>query len=123
FVTYFYSQDIILWTYNARRLEGADPYGLNKMTRDLAIKVGLPKPKVYIIPSATPNAFAIGQSPKNASIAFTEGILRLLTKEEIQGVIAHELTHILHRDTFIMMVAATLGSVVMYVAQFFQWAT
>lgn len=120
-VAYFYSQRIILWTYNARPLEGADPYGLNKMVRELAARVGLPKPHIFIIPSDTPNAFAIGQSPRAAAIAFTEGILKILDKEEIKGVAAHEISHILQRDTMLMMIAATLGSFVMYIANLFNW--
>lgn len=121
FVSYFYSDKIALWTYNARPLEGADLYGLNKIVGDLAIRAGIPKPKVYLIPSETPNAFATGRSPQNASVAATEGLLRLLSKEEIKAVMAHEISHVINRDTFIMMVAATLGSIIMYLANVFKW--
>jgi heat shock protein HtpX len=121
FLSYFFSDQIVLWTYGAQPLEGADPYGLNDMVERIAKKAAIPKPKVFIIPTETPNAFATGRSPQNSSIAATQGILKLLSKEEIEGVLAHELSHVSHQDTFIMMIAATMGSVVMYLAHIFQW--
>jgi heat shock protein HtpX len=120
-VAYFYSDKIMLWTYGARPLEGTDPYGLQKAVAKLAEEAGIPKPDVYIIPSETPNAFATGRSPKKASVAVTEGLLNLLSKEEMEGVLAHELSHVRHRDTFMMAVAAVLGSLVMYAVGFFRW--
>ncbi|MDZ4676384.1 MAG: M48 family metalloprotease [Oligoflexia bacterium] len=120
-VSYFYSDRLILWTYGAQLIEGIDPYGLQNTVTKLCEKIGIPKPKVYIIKSDTPNAFAVGRSPLKASVAATEGILTLLSREEIEGVLAHELSHINHKDTLIMMVAATLGSFVMYLANSFKW--
>jgi heat shock protein HtpX len=120
-ISYFYSDRLLLWTYGAQLIEGIDPYGLQTTITKLCERAGIPRPKIYIIPSETPNAFAIGRSPMNAGIAATEGILKLLSREEMEGVLAHELSHIQHRDTLIMMVAATLGSVVMYVANSFKW--
>lgn len=122
FVSYFYSDRIVLWTYNARPVEGVDPYGLKDIVTRLAQKAGIPKPKVFLIPSESPNAFATGRSPERASVAATEGLLNLLSKEELEGVLAHELSHVRHRDTFIMAIPATLGSVIMYLAQAFKWA-
>ena len=121
-LSYFYSDQIVLSTYGARQVEGVDPYGLQNIVKELALRAHIPKPKVYIIPSETPNAFATGRSPKHASVAATEGILRLLSKEELTGVLAHELSHVQHRDTLIMAVAATLGTVVMYLASALRWA-
>jgi len=122
FVSYFFSDKIVLWTYGARPIEGVDPYCLGQIVSSLAEKAGIPKPAVYIIPSETPNAFATGRSPSHAAVAATEGILNLLTKEEMEGVLAHELSHVQHRDTLIMAVAATLGTVIMYLARMFQFA-
>jgi len=122
FVSYFFSDKIVLRAYGARPVEGVDPYGLQDLVTSLANKAGIPKPQVYIIPSETPNAFATGRNPQHAAVAATEGILKLLTREEMEGVLAHELSHVQDRDTLIMAVAATLGTVVMYLASFFRWA-
>jgi heat shock protein HtpX len=122
FVSYFYSDKIVLRMYGARPVEGIDPYGLQDMVAKLADQIGIPKPKVYIIPTETPNAFATGRSPQHAAVAATEGILKLLTREEMEGVLAHELSHVQHRDTLIMAVAATLATVIMYLAQMARWA-
>lgn len=123
FFSYFFGDKLILRTYGARLVEGMDPYGLQKIVTDLAERARVPKPDVYIIPSETPNAFATGRSPNHASVAATEGILRLLTKEELQGVLAHELSHVQHQDTLIMATAATLATIIMYLANAFRWAT
>jgi heat shock protein HtpX len=122
FFSYFYSDNLVLHTYGAQRVEGVDPYGLQNIVAKLAERARIPKPDVYIIPSETPNAFATGRSPKHASVAATEGILRILTRDELEGVLAHELSHVEHRDTLIMAVAATLGTVIMYLANAFRWA-
>ena len=79
------------------------------MTQRLAQKAGLPMPKVYIIPDPSPNAFATGRNPNHAAVAATEGIMRLLSESELEGVIAHELAHVKHRDTLISTIAATIG--------------
>jgi heat shock protein HtpX len=120
-VAFFYADKIMLWTYGARPLEGTDPYGLQIAVAKLAENAGIPKPQVFIIPSETPNAFATGRSPKRASLAVTEGLVNLLSKEEMEGVLAHELSHVRQRDTFMMSVSAVLGSLVMYVVGFFRW--
>jgi heat shock protein HtpX len=121
FFSYFCSDKLILHTYGARLVEGIDPYGLQKLVAKLAERASIPKPDVYIIPSETPNAFATGRSPKHASVAATEGILRLLTKEELEGVLAHELSHVQQCDTLIMAIAACLGTTVMYLANALRW--
>jgi heat shock protein HtpX len=121
FVSYFYSDKLVLKTYGARRVEGVDPYGLQTIVASLALRANIPKPDVYIIPSETPNAFATGRSPSHASVAATEGILKLLNRDELEGVLAHELSHVHDRDTLIMAVAATLGTVIMYLATAFRW--
>ena len=107
FVSYFYSDKLVLHAYGARLVEGVDPYGLQDIVTNLAVKAGIPKPAVYIIPIETPNAFATGRNPEHAAVAATEGILKLLTREEMEGVLAHELSHVQDRDTLIMAVAAT----------------
>src|ERR1700733_2081429 len=123
FFSYFYSDQMVLSTYHAIPVEGVDPYGLQNIVTKLAERAGIPKPKVYIIPTETPNAFATGRNPMHASVAATEGILRILNKEELEGVLAHELSHVNHRDTLIMAVAALLGTVVMFLANSFKWMT
>ena len=96
-----------------------DLYG---MVRRLATRAGLPMPRVYIIPGDTPNAFATGRNPEHAAVAVTEGIMRMLDDDELEGVLAHELSHVRNRDTLIMTIAATLAGVITYLAQMAQWA-
>jgi heat shock protein HtpX len=120
FFTYFYSDKLILAAYGAQKVEGVDPYGLQELVSRLALQTKIPKPSVYIIPSETPNAFATGRSPKYASVAVTEGIIRLLNKDELASVLAHELSHVEHRDTLLMAIAATLGTTVMLLANLFR---
>ena len=91
-------------------------------TRRLATQASLPMPKVYVIPDASPNAFATGRNPEHAAVAATEGILRLLDDQELEGVIAHELAHVKHRDILISSVAATMAAAIMMVARMAQFA-
>jgi len=121
FFSYFYSDKLVLSMYHAALIEGVDPYGLQDTVIKLSKRFSIPKPNVYIIPSETPNAFATGRGPGYASIAATEGILRLLNPEELEGVLAHELSHVRHKDTLIMAIAATLGTVIMFIANSFRW--
>src|SRR5688500_16475288 len=116
FVSYWFSDKIVLKMYRAQEV-GPD-HGLSIMTRRLATKAGLPMPKVYVIPDASPNAFATGRNPSHAAVAATEGIMRLLNEQELEGVIAHELAHVKHRDILISSVAATLGAAIMMTARF-----
>ncbi|MCM2325189.1 MAG: zinc metalloprotease HtpX [Candidatus Woesearchaeota archaeon] len=120
FVMYWFSDKIVLWMYRAKEVEkNSSLYHLVKEVADLA---KLPMPRVYIIPSKNPNAFATGRSPKNSAVACTEGILDLLKKHELKGVIAHELGHIKNRDTLITTIAATLAGVIAYMASMMRWA-
>jgi heat shock protein HtpX len=120
--SYWYSDRIVLSMYGARELSPADAPGLHTMVEDLAHNAGLPKPRIAIIPQEAPNAFATGRGPEHAVVAVTEGIMRLLSPEELKGVLAHEMGHIKNRDILIQSVAATLAGVIMYVASMIKWA-
>ncbi|GAB4301033.1 MAG: zinc metalloprotease HtpX [Desulfuromonadia bacterium] len=121
FVSYWFSDKIVLSLYGAREVGEADAPEFYRMIRRLATNGGLPMPRVYIIPSMTPNAFATGRNPSHAAVAATEGILQILSKEELEGVMAHELAHVKNRDTLIQTVAATIGGAITYLAQMAQW--
>lgn len=122
FITYFFSDKIVLKMYRAQKVTEAEAPVLYRIVRRLSQKAGIPMPKVYIIPDMSPNAFATGRSPRHAAVAATEGILQLLTEEELAGVMAHELAHVLHRDILIGTVAATIAGAISYLAQMAQWA-
>ncbi len=114
FVSYFFSDKIVLAMYRARQVGEAEAPVLYRIVRMLSQKAGMPMPKVYIIPDESPNAFATGRNPKHAAVAATEGIMRLLSEEELAGVMAHELAHVLHRDILIGTVAATIAGAISY---------
>ncbi|MBN2421958.1 zinc metalloprotease HtpX [Candidatus Woesearchaeota archaeon] len=119
FGAYWFSDKIVLAMYRAKEIDrNSEIYSLVK---DIAKKAKLPTPKVYIIQSNNPNAFATGRNPKNASVALTTGIANLLNKKELEGVIAHELSHIKNRDTLIATIAATIASVISYIAAIARW--
>jgi len=120
--SWYWSDKIVLAMYRARPADKHHHKELLSIVRELATKAGLPQPRVYIIPSTTPNAFATGRNPKHASIAVTEGLLDILTREELKGVIAHELSHVKHRDILIATIAATIAGVISYVAMMARWA-
>jgi heat shock protein HtpX len=120
FVSYWFSDKIVLRMYRAQ--EVGPEHRLSIMTRQLATRAGLPMPKVYVIPDASPNAFATGRNPSHAAVAATEGIMRLLSDPELEGVIAHELAHVKHRDILISSVAATVAAAIMMVARMAQFA-
>jgi heat shock protein HtpX len=120
FLTYFFSDKIVLAMYRAQPVQKS--HWLYKMVHEVVQKANLPVPKVYIVPGKLANAFATGRSPKHAAVACTEGILELLSKEELRGVIAHEVSHIKNRDILIATVAATIAGAVSYLAQMGQWA-
>lgn len=119
--SYWYSDKIVLRIYKARELSPSEAPMLHRMVAELAQKAGIPKPRVYIIPDEAPNAFATGRNPQNAVVAVTEGIVRLLSPDELRGVLAHELGHILNRDILIQSIAGVLASVIMMVANMMQW--
>lgn len=122
FFAYFFSHKIILAMYRARQVTEAEAPELYSIVRKLSQKAGLPMPKVYIIGADQPNAFATGRSPKHGVVAFTTGIMRILSREELEGVIAHELAHIKHRDILISTITATIAGAISYLAQMAQWA-
>jgi heat shock protein HtpX len=122
FGAYWFSDRIVLAMYRAQPVDEASAPGLYRMVRNLVTRAGLPMPRVYIIPEEAPNAFATGRNPQHAAIAVTEGIMRVMGEDELEGVLAHELAHVQNRDTLIMAVAATLAGAVTYMAHMAQWA-
>ena len=116
FASYWFSDKIVLRMYGAQEV-GAG-HRLYESVRRLAERAALPMPRVYVIPEMSPNAFATGRNPQHAAVAATEGILRILTDEELEGVLAHELAHVKHRDILISSVAATLAAAIMMVSRF-----
>lgn len=119
---YFASDRIALSMYHAKPADEHADKELISIVRELSEKARLPMPKVYVIPTMTPNAFATGRDPKHASVAATKGIMELLDRNELRGVIAHELSHVKHRDILIATVAATLAGIIGYVATMARWA-
>jgi heat shock protein HtpX len=119
--SYWYSDKIVLRIYKARELPPTQAPMLHAMVEELACKAGIPKPRVYMIPDKTPNAFATGRNPQNAVVAVTEGIVRLLSPDELRGVLAHEIGHVLNRDILIQSVAGVLASVIVMLANIMQF--
>src|SRR5207253_4557120 len=120
--SYWFSDKIVLRMYSAREVTETEAPELYSVTRDLAMKMNMPMPKVYIIPSDAPNAFATGRGPNHAAVAATEGILRLLSREELEGVMAHELGHVRNRDILIGTIAAAIAGAISMLANMAQWA-
>lgn len=120
--SYWYSDKIVLKMYRAKEVSPAEAPNLHKIVDGLAMKAGIPKPKVYIVESGMPNAFATGRNPEHAAVAATTGILHLLSYEEMEGVLAHEFAHVKNRDTLISAIAATLAGVVTMLAHWAQIA-
>ena len=120
FGSYWFSDKVVLAMYRARPVGPEHP--LHQMTERLARQASLPTPRVYVIPDDSPNAFATGRNPRHAAVAATEGILRLLAPHELEGVIAHELAHVKHRDILISSVAATVAATIMMVSRMAQFA-
>lgn len=122
FASYWFSDKIILKMYRAREVNESAAPELYGLVRRLATQAGLPMPKVYLIPGDQPNAFATGRNPEHAAVAITDGILRILNREELEGVIGHELAHIKNRDILIGTVAATIAGAISMLATMAQWA-
>ena len=118
FVAYFYSDKIALATYRAKQATREDLPRVYGVVERLTQKIGIPMPKIYVIPTDSPNAFATGRNPSHASVAVTQGILNLLSDEELEGVLAHELGHVNNRDILISSIAATLAGAVTFMSRF-----
>jgi heat shock protein HtpX len=121
-VSYWYSDRIVLSLYGAQEISEAEAPQLYGIVRRLAQRARIPMPRIYLLPSQSPNAFATGRNPQHAAIAVTEGILRLLQQRELEGVLAHELAHIKNRDTLTMTVTATIAGAVMFLASMARFA-
>jgi heat shock protein HtpX len=122
FVSYWFSDKMVLAAYGAQPIEEASAPRLYAIVHRLATRAGIPMPRVYMIPSETPNAFATGRNPEHAVVAVTEGIMRILDEDELEGVLAHELSHVKNRDVLISTIAATLAGAITYLAHMAQWA-
>jgi heat shock protein HtpX len=122
FFSYWYSDKIVLKMYKAKEVSENESPTFYRMVKELAERAGMPMPKVYIIPSESPNAFATGRNPANAAVAATEGIMRILSAEELEGVMAHELAHVQNRDTLISTIAATFAGAIAMLGNMLQWA-
>lgn len=121
FVGYWFSDKIALAMSGAREVSQDQAPDLHQMVERLSVQAGLPKPRVYVIPQDTPNAFATGRNPEHAAVAVTEGILRILKPQEVEGVLAHELSHIKNRDILISSVAAVIAGAISYLAMMARW--
>lgn len=122
FIAYFFSDKIALATYRAQPVTREQLPRVYGVVERLTQKIGIPMPKIYVIPSDSPNAFATGRNPQHASVAVTQGILNLLSDEELEGVLAHELGHVNNRDILISSIAATLAGAITMLANMGKWA-
>jgi heat shock protein HtpX len=122
FFSYWFSDRIILAMYRAKQVTEQEAPELHRVVRELATKAGMPMPKLYVVAAEQPNAFATGRGPNHAALAVTTGIMRILTEEELRGVIGHELAHIRHRDILIGTIAASIAGAISYLAYMAQWA-
>ena len=120
-VSYWYSDKIVLAMYRAQPIGEADAPDLHAMVGRLTREAGLPMPKLYVVPGEMPNAFATGRNPNHAAVAVTEGLMRILDRSEVEGVIAHELAHVRNRDILISTIAATLAGAIMLLASMARW--
>lgn len=119
FFAYYYSDKLVLAMYGAQEVSPSDPEGrlLYPIVEELSSQAGIPMPRIYIIPHQSPNAFATGRNPQHSAVAVTAGLLQLLNPQELKGVLAHEISHIKHRDTLIAVIAATLAGAIMFLAR------
>lgn len=121
FVGYWFSDKIALKMSGAKEVSVTEAPHLHEMIESLSTRAGLPKPRVYVIPQMSPNAFATGRDPKHSAVAVTQGLLQSLSREELEGVVAHELAHVKHRDILIASVAAVLAGALTHFAQMAMW--
>jgi len=119
--SYWFSDSLVLKMYRAQEVSAADAPELYDIVQRLADRAELPMPRVYIIPTDTPNAFATGRNPSHAVVAVTKGIMRMLSRDELEGVLGHELAHVKHRDILIQTVAATFASAISFLAYMARW--
>ena len=122
FVSYWFSDRIVLSMSGAQPVDEAQAPGLYRIVRTLALRAGIPLPRIYLMDSDAPNAFATGRNPEHAAVAVTPGIMRVLDETELEGVLAHELAHIKNRDTLIMTIAATMAGAISHLATMAQWS-
>ena len=122
FFSYWFSDKMVLAMYRAQPIDEASAPTVHRIVRRLATRAGMPMPRIYMIPTDTPNAFATGRNPDHAVVAVTEGIMRILDEEELEGVLAHELSHVKNRDVLISTIAATLAGAITYLAHMAQWS-
>lgn len=120
-VSYLLSDKMVLWSYRARMITEDQAPDLFRIVREVAQKANLPMPRVAVVPTQTPNAFATGRNPQHSVVAVTQGILGILTEDELRGVIAHEISHVKNRDILVMAVAATIAGAISYLAQMAMW--
>ena len=120
-VSFWFSDKIVIGMYRGREILPSDEPRIHRMVSNLSQAANIPKPRIYLIPLNVPNAFATGRDPKHASLALTEGILRTLNEEELEGVISHEIAHIKNRDILIGTIAATLAGAIMTIAYWARW--
>ncbi|MDH3603183.1 MAG: zinc metalloprotease HtpX [Candidatus Tectomicrobia bacterium] len=123
FGAYWWSDKIVLRMYGAQAISAAQAPELWALVRELAQRAKLPMPSVYVIPEDAPNAFATGRNPENAAVAVTAGLVRMLERDELAGVIAHELSHVKHRDTLVMTIAAALAGALSFLANMAMWSS
>jgi heat shock protein HtpX len=121
FASFWFSDKIVLSMYRAKQVGPEDAQKLHKVVQRICDRNSLPMPKIYIIEDSSPNAFATGRSPKHASVAATTGILGILSEDELEGVMAHELAHVQNRDTLTSTIAATIAGAITWIAQMVQW--
>jgi heat shock protein HtpX len=122
FMAYWFSDKIVLMMYGAKEIKENELPGLFRIVRELCQRANLPMPRLYLIDTDSPNAFATGRNPKNAAVAVTKGLLKLLDEAELKGVIGHELSHIKNRDILISTIAATLAGALGYLAMMARWS-
>jgi heat shock protein HtpX len=122
FFSYWFSDKLVLSFMRAKEVPEDEAPWLHSMVERLALSAGIPKPRIYIVPSPSPNAFATGRNPSHSAVAVTTGIIELLSREELEGVLAHEIAHIKNRDTLISAIAATIAGAIMVLANMAKWA-
>lgn len=120
-VSYFFSSRIVLWSYRAKIVTKDEQPRLYSIVNKICMKADLPMPRIAIVPTQTPNAFATGRNKNNAVVAATEGILSILSDDELEGVLAHEMAHVKDRDILVMSVAATIAGAISFAARMFLW--